>query len=60
MGGALTGSMAALMAYMIARPPVRETARNPELDGRTFLISALIHVLVGFALTEVMTTSSAA
>lgn len=56
--GAFTGVAAALVAYTIARPPVRMEARNPELDGRLFAFSVAVHAVLGIALAMVLVAVS--
>lgn len=52
--GVFSGIIAALGAYAIARPPIREHARNPELDGPLFSVSAGVHVVLGVTLAIVL------
>lgn len=57
--GVFSGILAALGAFAIARPPVRENARNPELDGPLFGFSAGTHVVLGVALAIVLVATKA-
>lgn len=47
--GLFTGVVAAVGAYVLARPPIRQQARNPELDGPLFAVSVAAHAAVGVA-----------
>ena len=52
--GAFVGIFAAGVAFVIARPPVRDEAHNPELDVRSFLVSAVAQAALGMALAAVL------
>ena len=52
--GAFVGILSAGIAFVIARPPVREDAHNPELDVRAFLVSAAAQVALGIALAGLL------
>ena len=56
--GLFTGLFAAALAFVMARPPVREDAPNPEMDGRSFGLSAFAHVLLGVGLSSLLIASS--
>ena len=57
--GVFSGILAAFGAFAIARPPIRQHARNPELDGPLFGISAGTHVVLGVALAVVLVGAEA-
>lgn len=56
--GLFTGVVAACTAFVMARPPLREEATNPEMDGRSFALSALVHSVLGVALASLLIAAS--
>lgn len=56
--GLFTGVFAACIAFVMARPPVRPDAPNPEMDGRSFGLSAITHSVLGVGLASLLIAAS--
>ena len=56
--GFFTGVIAACFAFVMARPPVRPDAQNPELDVRSFGLSVAAHSVAGLGLASLLIAAS--
>jgi hypothetical protein len=56
--GLFTGVIAACIAFVMARPPVRIDAPNPELDVRSFGLSVGAHSAAGLGLASLLIAGS--
>lgn len=57
--GIFSGIAASLLAYVVARPPIRDAAQNPEFDRAVIAASLLVHVLMGVLVASALTFGSA-
>ena len=56
--GIFAGPVAAVIAFVFLRPPVRPNARNPEIDGPLIATSIGVHITIGFLLAGVLVSGS--